>query len=135
MIPRRAIALIAALAFLSFGFRPSTLHAQSSPSLSGAWVLNPALTQGPREVGFNTSLVPDPATDPTHGRRGSSPGGERIVIPRPESADDATRVTQLTDEVRQPSKRLTIADVTSEIVFTGRAGTGAKIPPERARPS
>ena len=121
MIPRRAIALIAALACLSFCYRPS-LHAQSSTSLSGAWVLNPALTQGPREVGFNTSLVPDPATDPTHGRRGSSPGGDRIVIPRPESADDATRVSQLTDEVRQPSKHLTIAEVTSEIVFTDEQG-------------
>ncbi len=122
MIPRRSIALIAALTFLSFCYRPSTLHAQSSPSLSGAWVLNPALTQGPHEVGFNTSLIPDPATDPTRGRRGSSPGGERVVIPRPESADDATRVSQLTDEVRQPSKRLTIADVTSEIVFTDEQG-------------
>jgi hypothetical protein len=31
-------------------------------------------------------------------------------------------VNQLTDEVRQPSKRLTIADVTSEIVVTGEQG-------------
>jgi hypothetical protein len=121
MIPRTSNAVLA-LVFLSFSLDPSTLHAQPSPSLSGAWVLNPALTQGPREVGFNTSLVPDPATDPMHGRRGSSPGGERIVIPRPESADDATRVNQLTDEVRQPSKRLTIADVTSEIVVTDEQG-------------
>jgi hypothetical protein len=122
MIPRRSIALIAALVLLSSSFRPSTLLAQSSPSLSGAWVLNPALTQGPREVGFETSLVPDPATDPTHGRRESSPGGQRIIIPKPQSADDAMRVNQLTDEVRQPSKRLTIADVTSEIVVTDEQG-------------
>ena len=31
-------------------------------------------------------------------------------------------MSQLTDEVRQPSKRLTIADVTSEIVFTDEQG-------------
>jgi hypothetical protein len=134
MIPGYLIGRTVALAFVSLSaalsFAPSTLlHAQTAPSLSGAWVLNPALTQGPREVGFNTSLVPDPATDPTHGRRGSSPGGDRIVIPRPESADDATRMNQLTDEVRQPSKRLTIADVTSEIVVTDEQGQVRRLHP------
>lgn len=121
MIPRRSFAVVAVAIAL---VRPPAVHAQASPStsLSGAWVLNPALTQGPHEVGFNTSLVPDPATDPTRGRRGSAPGGERIVIPKPESADDATRVNQLTDEVRQPSKRLTIADVPSEVVVTDEQG-------------
>jgi hypothetical protein len=38
-------------------------------------------------------------------------------------------VTQLTDEVRQPSKRLTIADVTSEIVFTDEQGQVRRLHP------
>lgn len=119
MIPRRSFALaIVAVCLVS----ETALHAQPSPSLSGAWVLNPALTEGPKEVGFDTSLVPDPSADATRGRRSGDAPGERLIIPKPESADAAMRLSQLTDEVRQPSKRLTIADVASEIVLTDEQG-------------
>lgn len=100
----------------------SSPHAQTSSPLSGAWVLNPSLTQGPKEVGFDTSLVPDERGDASRGGGSRAPGGERIFIPRPESADDATRVNQLTDEVREPSKRLIIADAPAEVVLTNEQG-------------
>lgn len=122
MFPGTSRVLVTLIALLLF-VTASPLQAQSPTSLSGAWVLNPALTQGPKEVGFNTTLTSDPTAEATRGRRsGSGAPGERLLIPKPESADDAMRVTQLTDEVRQPTKRLTIADVTSEIVLTDEQG-------------
>lgn len=122
MFPRRSQVLAALVAIFLF-VTASSSRAQTSSSLSGAWVLNPSLTQGPKEVGFNTTLTSDPTSEATRGRRsGSGAPGERVLIPKPESADDAMRVTQLTDEVRQPSKRLTIADVASEIVLTDEQG-------------
>ena len=121
MLRRRLQVLPSSIAiFLFLASSPS--QAQTPSTLSGAWVLNPALREGPREVGFNTSLVPEERGDASRGGGSRAPGGERIFIPKPESADDATRVSQLTEEVREPAKRLTIADVGSEVVLTDEQG-------------
>jgi hypothetical protein len=121
MFPRRRQARAAVVVI--FLFVTAVPFRAQSPSLSGAWVLNPALTQGPKEVGFNETLTSDPTAEATRGRRsGSGAPGERVYIPKPESADDAMRMSQMTEEVREPSKRLTIADVGSEIVLSDEQG-------------
>jgi hypothetical protein len=121
MIRRRFPVFFSAVLFLSLFVSSQSAIAQSS-SLSGAWVLNPALTQGPKEVGFNTPLVTDQAADSDRETRGGSRGRERAFMPKPESADDATRMSELTDEVREPPKRLTIADGPGEVVVTNERG-------------
>jgi hypothetical protein len=51
---------------------------------------------------------------------------------RPESADDATRMHVLSDEVRNPPKSLTIADTASEVVVTFSDGQTRRFHPNGA---
>jgi hypothetical protein len=89
----------------------------AAPTIAGAWVLNPALTESPAEIGF----IPDWARAQGSGggadgrsgggRRGGSRSGGGAMGAPPlvrESADDSTRVQQLTEEARTPPVRLTI---------------------------
>ena len=89
-------------------FYPTTAGAQTSPDLTGHWRLNPALSQLPPELGFDADYFQEPAgtereSSPggTRSRRGSSGryGKTRNSMPRPESADEARRLRQLTDPV------------------------------------
>ena len=111
-------ATIAAAALFAVAV-PIFLSAQrDTPHLDGRWTLNRALSQIPRDVGFNLEgLSPVGGAPPAtggggRGRRGGSSGGGVTGDPyrgRPQSADDASRVRQLTNAVRNPAAHLTIA--------------------------
>jgi hypothetical protein len=111
----RAFPLFAVLAATSAS-HAAPIAQPAAPTISGAWVLNPALTQSPAEIGF----IPDWARAQGSGggaegrsgggRRGGSRSGGAMGAPPlvRESADDSTRVEQLTTEARTPPLRLTI---------------------------
>jgi hypothetical protein len=84
----------------------------TAPTIAGAWVLNPALTQRPNEIGFSPEWP--------RAQRPGMPAGPRV------SADDGTRMQQLTDEARTPPSRLTIIRNDATVAITddqGRART------------
>jgi len=112
-------------------FYPTTAGAQTSPDLSGHWRLNPALSQLPPELGFDADYFQEPAgteREPVQGdtrsRRSSSGryGKMRNAMPRPESADEARRLRQLTDEARQPPSELTISTASGAVTFSDGHG-------------
>jgi hypothetical protein len=73
-------------------------------------------------VGFNTPVTP-PADAETPGGRARRPDPRaNPFMTRPESADDATRLHVLTEEVRNPPKALTIADSGADVVVTFASG-------------
>jgi hypothetical protein len=101
-----AIPLFIALAATS---SPYLIAQASARTIAGAWVLNPALTQRPAEIGF----IPEWARGQGAGgarRGGSGSGGGATGVPAAsrESVDDSTRVQQLTGDARTPASRLTI---------------------------
>jgi len=89
-----------------------------TPNIAGVWVLNPALTVKPAEVGF----LPDWARGGAGGegtsrsgggrggRRGGSSGGgmNPPSMSSRDSMDDSTRMQQLTMEARTPPEHITI---------------------------
>ena len=93
------------------------LARSAAPTVVGAWVLNPALTQRPQEIGFSAEWARSQESAGDSGarsgggrsRRGAS-GGSGVGVPAisRESADDSTRLQQLTAEARTPPSRLTI---------------------------
>src|SRR5689334_17378529 len=107
--------LVRSLVFLTFA---STAAAQSppastaqseSPSLAGIWVLTPALTERPQEIGFNRDWARNGEATGASGRSGGRSGGGgghrggyggggmgAPAMSR-ESAEDSTRVEQLTE--------------------------------------
>src|SRR6476620_6176165 len=96
---------------------PATSISHSgSPSLAGIWVLNPALTVRPGEIGFSRDWarggVPGEGGGRSGGGRGhrggSASGGVDEPLMSRESADDGTRVQQLTDDARTPPSHITI---------------------------
>jgi hypothetical protein len=112
-------------------FSPTTAGAQSSPDLTGHWRLNPALSQLPKELGFGADSFeqlgaqPESAQGGSRSRRGTSGGryGQtRNSMPRPESAEEARRLRQLTDEARQPPPELTISTASGAITFSDGRG-------------
>jgi hypothetical protein len=120
-MPSRVVRL-----FVLFAFLAVTAAAQSStpasqpaaPDITGAWVLNPALTQRPAEIGFSPAWAAGGESSGEGGRSGggrsrrggySSGGGAAGASPRlSESLDDSTRMQQLTDEARTPPTHVTI---------------------------
>src|SRR5947209_7848803 len=105
---------------------PRSGSAQNGSDLSGQWTLNRELSEFPREIGFGAdwlaparSAADPPSTGGGRGHRGSSGGGgSGPFSTRPESADDAKRVQQLTAEVRSPSVHLSIADTPAAVTIT-----------------
>ena len=98
--------------------------------LDGRWTLNRALSQIPRDVGFNVEGLPAPGgAQPAtggggRGRRGSSSGGVTgdPFRGRPQSADDASRVRQLTAEVRNPPAHLSVVEGQGAITISDDRG-------------
>lgn len=91
----------------------ATASAQPAPpDISGVWVLNPALTQKPQEIGFSNDWVPGGEQGGGgRGRRGGSGGGggdTRPSVFARESVEDSTRKQQLTAEARTPPEHITI---------------------------
>ena len=90
----------------------------TAPAITGAWVLNPALTQRPAEIGFSRDWARAQGSGGEGGGRsggsrrrgGSGSGGGAMGVPAisRESVDDGTRVQQLTGEARTPPSQLTI---------------------------
>ena len=117
-----------------------SVSAQDRSSLAGRWTLNRALSESPREIGFGADWMTSgaggtsgqPTTTGGGRRRGSSGGGATAgAFPlRPESAEDATRMRQLTAEVRNPSASLTIADAPDGITITDDKGQGRTFHPD-----
>ncbi len=120
---------------------PAPLRAQDGADLAGRWTLNAALGTAPREIGFgvdwvSTSSAGNGAGATTsggggggRGRRGGGGGGGYrsggVASPfsaRPESEDDVKRVRELTDEVREPSRHLTIAETPTAFTVTYEGG-------------
>ena len=81
----------------------------SAQTIAGAWVLNPALTQRPDEIGFTPEWARAQGSGGAR-RGGSGSGGGTTGMPAisRESVDDSTRVEQLTGDARTPPSRLTI---------------------------
>ena len=105
----------------------ATMLAQGTPSLAGQWTLDRNASQFPREIGFNADFLsgngPVPGAAPSGGRGRSRSGGQSPTrIARPESAEDATRVQRLTDEVRTPPATLTIVDTPAAVTITDDGG-------------
>jgi hypothetical protein len=86
------------------------------PDISGVWVLNPALTERPAEIGFS----PDWAGG--GGRRGRSGDGMGIPQMSRENVDDSTRVQQLTGEARTPPSQMTIVQKADSVSIADDQG-------------
>lgn len=106
----------------------------ASPTIAGIWVLNPALTQKPDEIGFTPDWARGgPAGRGSSGgrsggggggrRRGGFGSGDSGGVPiSPESADDSTRVQQLTGEARTPPAQITIVQKEASISIADDQG-------------
>jgi hypothetical protein len=120
-----AILMVAALAG---GCRPAQLLAQENSGLAGPWTLNRDLSEFPREIGFDVDWAPSSAPGSASGagagrsRRGSNTGsggaGARPFTASRESQDDARRMLQLTEQVREPSAHLTIVETDTAVTIT-----------------
>jgi hypothetical protein len=124
-------------------FAAAVPRAQTTVDLSGKWTLNPALGSGPAEVGFGADWV-GAAGGPESGGRGGGGRGRRggggggggsstggpLPFARPQSEDDSKRVRQLTDEVRDPSAHLTIADTMTAVTITNDKGQSRTFHPD-----
>ena len=94
----------------------------TAPTIVGAWVLNPALTQRPEEIGFTPEWARAQGSGGGRaGRGGSGSGGAMPPISR-ESVDDSTRVQQLTGDARMPPSRLTIIQKDTAIAIADDQG-------------
>ena len=91
------------------------LSAQSPTDLAGSWTLNRQLSQFPQELGFSASFFP------------IEPGG-RV---QSETQEDAKRSRFLTDEVRVPPDRLTIAVTPAIVTITPDPGAARTVQPGR----
>ena len=139
---RAAVALVVllALALISWA-RVAT--AQSPIDLAGSWTLNRASSQFPEEIGFSAGTF----ENPTNARGGASGGGgrrgggggvgsrppeelrARLILP--ESEEDARRRRFLTDEVRLPPERLTLAVTPASVTITPDPGAPRTVLPGR----
>src|SRR5262245_556192 len=129
-----AMALVAATS----GAARTTVNAQAQSPLGGVWSLNPALSQAPREIGFDVldpSVLsgddrPNAGATPTRGRRGSTRGsGGRVSGYRLESGADVQRMRILVGEVRTPPVRLTIVDTPAAVTLTHELGQSRTLHP------
>ena len=112
----------------------------SAPTIAGAWVLNPGLTQRPEEIGFTPEWARAQGTGGEGGERsgggrgGSGSGGGAMGVPASsrESLDDSTRVQQLTGDARIPPSRLTIIQKDTAIAIADDQGHAPHVPSRRA---
>lgn len=98
---------------------PRPVSAQEPSAFAGSWTLNRQLSQFPAEVGFSADFLGPigPDGSPTPGRGGNRGAANGPGIAR-ESEDDARRISVLTDEVRVPFDRLSIAAQPSLVTIT-----------------
>jgi hypothetical protein len=101
-----------------------TAAAADRLSLAGQWMLNRALSQFPREVGFGADMFSGPGSGSDTGDRsgGGGTGLPAAFASFRESPDDAKRREQLIEEVRTPSPYLTIAQTEAAATITDARG-------------
>ena len=106
-----------------------------APNIAGVWVLNPALTQKPGEIGFSRDWAPEERGEQGgrsggRGRRGGYGGGGGVPQFSRESADDSTRLQQLTGEARTPPAHLTIVQRTDAVSIADDQGHSRTFHPD-----
>ena len=126
--------LVHAVPFFAALAATSLIHAEpiaqaAAPTIAGAWVLNPALTQRPQEIGFSADWARPQGSETEGGgrsggrsRRGGGSGAAGVPAISRESADDGTRLQQLTEEARTPPSRLTIVRENSTVTIADDQG-------------
>ena len=132
------MAFVLLLALAPMGWQ--RVAAQSPMDLTGSWTLNRASSQFPEEIGFSAGAFENPAGarggNSGGGRRGGgggvSGGGRppeelraRLILP--ETEEDARRRRFLTDEVRLPPERLTIAVMPESVTITPEPGAARTV--------
>jgi hypothetical protein len=136
----RAFPLFVALAATS-ATHAAPIAQAAPPAIAGAWVLNPALTQRPAEIGFSTDWARAQGSGGDGGGRsgggrgrrgGSGSGGGAMGVPGSsrESVDDSTRMEQLTGEARTPPSRLTIIQKETAISIADDQGHARTFRPD-----
>ena len=115
-------ALPLAVLLAATGPTSSTAAAQDAPSLSGHWTIDRTKSEFPSEIGFDAAFVEDASAAAAAANSGRGGGRSRQPAPRaplkPESQDDASRVQQLTAEVRAPSVNLLVVDTPAAVTIT-----------------
>jgi len=141
-VPLRLVLAFPLFIALAAGSAPhAVLIAQpAAPTIAGAWVLNPALTQRPDEIGFSPEWARALGSGgegggPSgggHGRRGGSGSGGAMGGPAISrvSADDSTRVQQLTADARTPPSRLTIIQNDTTVAIADDQGHARTFRPD-----
>lgn len=115
------------VSLLLLGALPAApLRAQSPLDLAGSWALNRQLSEFPRDLGFSAAFVTD---ELGAGRRGDAPGPPRAPRIQTQTEDDSRRVRFLTDEVRLPPERLTIAVTPATVTLTPDRGAARTVQP------
>jgi hypothetical protein len=117
---------------------PPAERQASSPSIAGVWVLNPALTQKPAEIGFSPDWGPERGGEQgggsAGGGRGRRGGGGFGGASRPqalmESPEDSTRLQQLTGEARTPPDHITIVQKTDSVSIADDQGHSRTFHPD-----
>jgi hypothetical protein len=116
--------------------RPASAGTQDATRVAGLWTLNRELSQLPPEIGFRVDWLSkdgssqDPTGSGGRGGRGSGSAGAAALMTRRESEEDARRLQQLTEEVRNPSARLTIAVTPTAVTITDDHGQSRTFHPD-----
>jgi hypothetical protein len=126
------LALLVAFSMSVVSAHPASAAAQDGSRIAGQWALNRELSQLPREIGFRVDwLTKGGSCDDTAGGRGGRGSGSAAgLISRPESEEDAKRLEQLTDEVRNPSARLAIVETPTAVTITDDGGHSRTLHPD-----
>jgi len=115
-------------------FSAVTAIQSDTPNIAGVWVLNPALTVKPDEIGFTPDWARSGApggegggarSGGGRGRRGGSGSSGSGVSASPaasDSMDDSTRVQQLTMEARTPPEHITIVQKSGTVSIADDQG-------------
>ena len=112
----------------------------SNAPLNGVWTLNRALSESPKEIGFNFEVPLSPTDAPPAaaggrgGRRGGggSGGGNRTggpVAGLRESYEDGQRKQLITSEARNPPVRLMFVDNGAAVTITNELGQSRTMHP------
>src|SRR3954469_19495992 len=109
----------------------SPVMAQGGADLSGIWSIDRAASQFPRDLGFDADFLPAGGAGGPGGGS-ASPGGVPLPALRPQgdSFETAQRRQLLTEEVRNPSARLTIADTPASVTITDEKGRTRTLHPD-----
>jgi hypothetical protein len=121
------------LVFCAIAPRAQTPAAGSS--LTGRWALDRAASQFPPDVGFDVDWAASAGSGgggtagASRGRRSGPTAAGAPFSARRESAEDATRLKQLTAEVRTPPTLLTIIDTPAAVTVTADDGSSRTFHP------